>query len=191
MIQEHFFGCADISILNGDEEDEETSKEEDNEENSITTTVVQSTSIESEETTVTTATYTLSTNKSEENSTAHETSSHGDLAETSSSAETSTASKATTSSNESEEQQIDTEDHLSHLDSQNTYNGCKSKLELGSMSSMSKIVAVYCYRMCEVKCKQIISEVERIKRESLASDQANYEKDLIVCFETCPVLCSC
>lgn len=65
------------------------------------------------------------------------------------------------------------------------YNGCRSKLEFGTMIDLSREIAIYCSRMCDMRCETIISDMH--------NDNENYKLDpnYIACTQTCPQLCLC
>lgn len=64
---------------------------------------------------------------------------------------------------------------------------CKSKLEFGSFIDLSRVVDIYCTRMCELKCKKYLNLLENISLDSTG----RVNKDIRACFETCPLLCEC
>jgi hypothetical protein len=76
-----------------------------------------------------------------------------------------------------------------------TYNGCYSKLEFGSMSNIARVVRIYCYRMCKLRCDKILNDHEKNKQIRQTDDLSKLvfvsDEDIIACLETCPVLCSC
>jgi hypothetical protein len=63
------------------------------------------------------------------------------------------------------------------------FNGCKSRLEFGSTINISRMISIYCYRMCKVKCPVLIAS-------ELSVDQMN-GKEYEACTQTCPLLCLC
>ena len=68
----------------------------------------------------------------------------------------------------------------------NGYNGCRSKVEFGTMIDLSREIAIYCSRMCDMRCETIVAEMEEDDNENYKLDR-NY----IACTQTCPQLCSC
>ncbi len=71
----------------------------------------------------------------------------------------------------------------------NGYNGCKSKVEFGTMIDLSREVAIYCSRMCDLRCETIISDI--IKHSIETGKNFETDRNFIACTKTCPVLCSC
>ena len=155
VIQENFFGCADIAIID---------------ENANRTTST---------TTTTTVTSTLATSTLATSSVAMPTTNDlsaiiTEFLNNASIAETINTTTVTTTTTTS------------------AYNGCSSKLEFGSMSNIARVVRIYCYRMCKVRCEGILNDYY-VKSGDNSGDELikSSDNDIIACLETCPILCSC
>lgn len=61
---------------------------------------------------------------------------------------------------------------------------CRVRYEFGTKINIARIVEIYCNRMCNIRCKVILSEYERSVRRVVSLD-------VIACLETCPALCDC
>lgn len=64
---------------------------------------------------------------------------------------------------------------------------CKSKLEFGSYIDLSRVVEIYCLRMCKIKCEKYLSLYENTQMDFFK----RFNRDNRACIETCPLLCEC
>lgn len=78
-------------------------------------------------------------------------------------------------------------DNTNNIEDATSSKECKSKLEFGSFIDLSRVVDIYCTRMCELKCKKYLNLLENISLDSTG----RLNKDIRACFETCPLLCEC
>lgn len=160
-VQEHFFGCADIAIKDPNKPEEETVIEEEPVSTTEAANIINEPIVNNAESSeVIEAVIEVNGPGLENQTTIHGHSS-------------------------SSSQEADWSNDVSNNNS-TVYNGCSSKLEFGPMMNIGRVVSIYCYRMCKVKCDELISSVPNV--EELRQTR---EKDYLVCFQTCPVLCSC
>lgn len=171
-VQENFVGCADISIKDPNQPDLPTTT------STKTTTTLNMTSTTQQISSTSTSSSTYAEN-------------HED-----SQTELSSTSSVSSSTSSSSSSQISTTSSISPLTSlitsrttsaYNGYNGCKSKLEFGTMIDLSREIALYCYRMCSMRCDTIISEMDSDSDNDAYKSNPNY----VACTQTCPQLCLC
>jgi hypothetical protein len=143
-----------------------------NSENEFSSTTTSSTSTSTQTTTITTVVTSTVTSTTKES----------DIYDI----ETIAVLESETSINFSQSVSTATTSQTSVTQNQDYFNTCKPRLEFGSSMSISKIVSIYCYRMCKIKCEKLVNEYQSNTRFMLEK-----EKDYNVCFVTCPILCNC